>query len=174
MKTYEITSEDSSIHWLPLNTSGKAVLDLGCGRHGTSKLEETSPVYLGEKGATKVVAVDGNGGEIQYYLESNLDPEKYTFIQQNIETPDDIRLLLQQHDIQVLKCDIEGYEVVLYHFDADDMKNITDLGIEYHTLDILERMKKKIEEWGFKVDAEGKFTYCEAPIMGVLFCTRKQ
>jgi hypothetical protein len=173
MEIYSITSEDSSIHWLPLNPQGKAVLDLGCGRHGTSKLEETSPVYLGEKEATKVVAVDGNGGEIEYYLQNKLDPEKYTFLHKNIEAPKDVLDLFEEHNIQVLKCDIEGYEVVLYHLDADDMKNITDLGIEYHTLDILERMKAKIEEWGFKIDVEAKFTYCEAPTMGVLFCTRK-
>jgi hypothetical protein len=173
MKHHNIVSENSEHHWPYLNTLNKNLLDLGCGRHDTHDLSQSSPIYLGEKGAKKVIAVDANGGEIEYFNQNNPDPRKYTFICKTINTPDDIKSLIREYNIEVLKIDIEGYETNLYDFTKEDFVNINDLGIEYHSYEILNNITKKIEEWGFNIDVEGKFAFVEAPQMGVLFCSKK-
>jgi len=61
----------------------------------------------------------------------------------------------------------------MYDLTKDDMSNISDLGIEYHSLEILDKITEKIEEWGFKIDVKARFAFVEASHMGVLFCTRK-
>jgi hypothetical protein len=173
MEHHNIISENSEHHWLYLNTFNKNILDLGCGRHDTHDLNHSSPIYLGEKGAKKVIAVDSNEKEIEYFNQNNPNPEKYTFICKTINSPNDIRSLIKEYNIEVLKIDIEGYEINLYDFTKEDFININDLGIEYHSYEILDNITKKIEEWGFSIDVEGKFAFVEASQMGVLFCSKK-
>ena len=52
------------------------------------------------------------------------------------------------------------------------MKDVVEFGLEYHNLDILNKMTEKIKEWGFDIHTEAKFGFVEAPQMGVLFCTK--
>jgi hypothetical protein len=174
MITHNILSENSEHHWPFLNTEGKVLLDLGCGRHETSDLHQSSAVYLGEKGATKVIALDGRDSEINYFNENNLDSNKYTFISMFINTPGDIRNLIKEYNPTVIKCDIEGYETNFYDITKEEMKNVVEFGLEYHTLDILSKMTQKIKEWGFEIHTEAKFGFVNAPQMGVLFCSKNK
>ena len=54
-----------------------------------------------------------------------------------------------------------------------EMEDVIEFGLEYHTLDILEKMTQKLAEWGFKIHTEAKFGFVDAPQMGVLFCSKK-
>ena len=74
MKHHDILSENSEHHWTHLNVEGHTLLDLGCGRHDTLDLYQSSAIYLGEKGAIKVIAVDGRESEIQYFNDNNPNP----------------------------------------------------------------------------------------------------
>jgi len=170
---HDIISENSEHHWPFLDTKNKIVLDLGCGRHDTSIFEQSSPIYFGNKGAKKIIALDARQGEIDYFNSNNPDPEKYVFGCKMIENTNDILSLIKEYQIDVLKIDIEGYENRMYDLTKDDMSNISDLGIEYHSLEILDKITEKIEEWGFKIDVKARFAFVEASHMGVLFCTRK-
>ena len=172
MKQHGILSENSEHHWPYLNTEGKILLDLGCGRHDTSDLYQSSAVYLGEKGATKVIAIDGRGSEINYFNEFNINKEKYTFIHMFINTPEDIRSLLKEYNPTAIKCDIEEYETNFYNITKEEMKDVVEFGLEYHNLDILEKMTQKLTEWGFEIHTEAKFAFVDAPQMGVLFCSK--
>lgn len=172
MINHTILSENSEHHWPYLNTKNKILLDLGCGRHDTNDLYQSSAVYLGEQGAIKVIAIDGRQSEIEYFQSVNPNPEKYIFINQFINSSDDIRKLLQDYNPTSLKCDIEEYEINFYDITQEEMKNVTDIAIEYHNYDILEKITEKIKEWGFTINAEGKFGFVNAPQMGVLFASK--
>jgi len=172
MKQHDILNENSEHHWPFLNTEGKVLLDLGCGRHDTHDLYQSSAIYLGEKGATKVVAIDGRQSEIDYFTLENPNPEKYTFIHMFINNADDIRKLLKEYKPTVIKCDIEEYETAFYDIKKEELENVTDIAIEYHTIDILINITQKLIEWGFTIHTKARFAFVDAPQMGVLFCTK--
>jgi len=172
MRNHKIQSENSQHHWPYLNTKNHLVLDLGCGRHDTSDIHQSSPIYFGDNGAIKVIAIDARESEIDYFNSQNPNTEKYTFIHMFINTADDIKNLIKEYNPTVIKCDIEEYETVFYDISKDDMKNIVEFGLEYHTLDILEKMTKKIEDWGFNIHTKAEFGFVNAPQMGVLFCSK--
>lgn len=172
MNQHSILSENSEHHWPYLNTEGKVLLDLGCGRHCTDDLYQSSAIYLGEKGATKVIAIDGNSTEIEYFNAVNPNPSKYTFLHRTILSSGDILSLIKEYNPTVVKCDIEGYETSFYDITKEEMENVEEFGLEYHELDILEKMTEKIQEWGFTIHTEAKFGFVVAPQMGVLFCTK--
>jgi 2-polyprenyl-3-methyl-5-hydroxy-6-metoxy-1,4-benzoquinol methylase len=180
MKHHGILSENSEHHWPFLNTNGKVLLDLGCGRHGTADLYQSSAVYLGELGATKVIALDGRESEIEYFNSTNINPDKYTFMHKFITSSDDVLDLISVYNPTAIKCDIEGYETAFYNLTADDMSNVEEIAIEYHDYDIQSAIKDKLNEWGFEIHTEAKFTLYEwnqesqAPQMGVFFSTRKK
>jgi hypothetical protein len=172
MNQHTILSENSEHHWPYLNTEGKILLDLGCGRHDTHDIYQSSAVYLGEKGATKIIAIDASPSEIDYFNSNNINPEKYTFFGRYIDSPESIKELIETYNPSVIKCDIEGHETNFYPLTKEDMKNVVELGLEYHSLDILEKITNKIQEWGFTIHTEAKFGFVSAPHMGVLFCSK--
>lgn len=172
MKYHSILSEDSKHHWACINTKGKIVLDLGCGRHDTTDLYQSSTIYLGENGASKVIGLDSRQEEINYFNSVNPNLEKYSFVCKSIDTPNDIRELLRIYNPTAIKCDIEGYEVVFYDINKEEMSNITEFYLEYHSLDVREKIIDKINEWGFIIHTEAKFGFVDAPQMGVLFCSK--
>jgi hypothetical protein len=167
-------SENSEHHWTHFNVKNLIVLDLGCGLFNLPvSFEQSSPIWIGNQGADKVIGIDGNPSEIDYFNSNNPDPKKYTFAHKMISSADDIRSLLSEYKPTAIKCDIEGHEMHFYDITKEDMKNVVELAIEYHTYEILERITQKIEEWGFEIHTEGKFTYCHVPHAGVLFCSKK-
>jgi hypothetical protein len=172
MINHTIDSENSEHHWAHMETTNKILIDLGCGRHGTDILNQSSSIYLGEKGATRVIGVDASQSEINYFNENNPNPEKYLFLCRFIDSPEIIKSLISEYSATAIKCDIEGHEQNFYSLTKEDMENIEELSIEYHDYHILDRIKEKIQEWGFSIHAEGKFGFVDAPQMGVLF-TRK-
>ena len=172
MNTHSINSENSEHHWPFLNTNNKVLLDLGCGRHDTTDLYQSSSIYLGEKGATKVISIDASQSEINYFNENNINTEKYTFICQFIDSTESILKLINEYNPSVIKCDIEGHEENFYGINKKDMENVEEIAIEYHDYHILEGIKNKINEWGFNIHTEAKFGFVHAPQMGVLFCTK--
>jgi hypothetical protein len=172
MKQHNILSENSEHHWPYSNTKNRILLDLGCGRHDTHNLYQSSAVYLGELGATKVIAIDGRESEIEYFNLANIDTKKYTFLHQFINTANDIRNLLNAYQPTAIKCDIEGFETVFYEITKEEMNDVLDFSLEYHSLEIREKMIQKITEWGFDIHTEGKFGFVSAPHMGVLFCSK--
>lgn len=171
MQHYAMESERSQDHWRHFNTQNKNVLDLGCGRHQTYVAEDHSPIYFLNGGANLVVGIDGSPNEVDYYKNLNYN-EKLIFKTEMIDSPEKIINLIKEHNITALKCDIEGFETNMYSITQEDMELIVELAIEYHTMEIREKILEKILEWGYTVNFEGKFTYCHAPQMGVFFCSK--
>jgi hypothetical protein len=169
MKHHSILSENSEHHWPVLNTENKILLDLGCGRHCTDDLYQSSPVYLGEKGALKVIALDANITEIDYFNSCGLDESKYTFIHRYINSSNDIKDLIREYQPSAIKCDIEGHEINFYELSKSDMSGVLEFALEYHSSEIREKMIEKINDWGFDIHTEAKFAFVDAMHMGVLF-----
>jgi uncharacterized membrane protein len=172
MNHYGIVSENSNSHWLHMDTNARVLLDLGCGRNCTHDLYDSSPVYLGEKGALKVIGVDSNQDEINYFNSTNINTEKYVFITKNLTSTEDLLILINEYNPTAIKSDIEGWETIFYGLTKENMVNVEELAIEYHNMDIFDETLKKMEEWGFNPHTNGKFQYGDYGHMGVIFASR--
>lgn len=168
--TYNIKSEDSTDHWLYFNIDNENVLDLGCGRWYTTNYDELSPIFFAKK-ATTVVGVDCNKDDIDFYKERTKGNLKFTFVHQCINDINQVKELLTLYNITALKCDIEGAEKVLLDLTTEDLKQIDELAIEFHSEELKQDFTNKVVEWGFNMKV--KATFENTPeYMGVLFCSK--
>jgi len=170
MRDYIIESENSTDHWPFFKTSGHNVLDLGCGRWYTDKKEELSPFYFG-RDANLVVGVDYNAQDIEYYTQETEGDPKYVFKAMNLINAEQFKELINTYNITALKCDIEGDEVHMLKLTKQDLINISEIAIEYHSEDLRDKFIAKLEEWGFSINTFANFA--RTPIsLGVLFCSK--
>lgn len=123
-----IKSEEPRDHWGMLNCKGHIVLDLGCGRHGTSV---STPEFFLNKGATKVYGVEMSHSEKPYYDSLN-NPGLKVFTDQ-VTTIQQLYYYLVLLAPEVIKMDIEGYECLLAEISTDDMATVQEIAVEYHT-----------------------------------------
>lgn len=156
MIDYTIMSENASNHWPHFNVNGKNVLDIGCGIWYTEDMEETSPVFFG-KTASSVVGVDSHEGDIERFKKYVGNNKKFTFKEARIANVQQIRDLIKEHKITALKSDIEGDEKVLLELTTEDLGNITEIAIEFHTHDLKHSFMEKIPEWGFDIKCVANF-----------------
>lgn len=133
----KITSEEPIDHWGFLNVKDKVVLDLGC-----SKFHSTIPAYewFLQQGASKVIGID---------LGEEPSNENFTFYRSCIDTDEKIKNLLQEHPVNVIKADIEGAEKYFKNITQENLKDVTELAIEYHDEEMKELMLSKLAEWAF-------------------------
>ena len=120
-----IFSENSSDHWPFLNVNGLNVLDLGIGRWGVDKIEETSPVFFKNKNAKKIIGIDCNNKEVHFfkkYFSDNYQDES-DFRCLYIKRSTDLSLLLSENDINAIKCDIEREEVNIFKLKLQEYPN---------------------------------------------------
>jgi hypothetical protein len=147
------------------------VLDLGCGRWYTDIKEELSPFYFG-KNANLVVGIDSNSNDIEYYNNETINDDKYIFELINLTNVDQFRELIKKYSITAIKCDIEGHEVSMLDLTSEDLINVTELGIEYHTEELKNSFISKVQEWGFEINVMANFARTPDHL-GVLFCKKK-
>lgn len=177
MITYKIESEDSSIHWKYLKPNNRTVLDLGCGRWCSREgswegliHDEFSPIYIANNGAKKVIGVDASKNEIDYFNSTTTDQsDKFTFIHLSISSPEQLKSLIKEHNIDMIKSDIEGYEINFLSFTKEDLSDIQSFAVEYHSHAIKDMFVNKLEEWGFKIVVHGELW---VDGMGVLFAEK--
>ena len=62
-----IKDERAAEHYSAIECEGEIVMDLGCGRWGMTKLEDTSPGYFLAQGAEKIIGVDKSKADIDCY-----------------------------------------------------------------------------------------------------------
>lgn len=170
MNNYIIHNENSSDHWKHFNSNNHNVLDLGCGRWYTSDENELSPIYFGNN-ASLVVGIDSNDGDIEYYKNITINNNKYIFEHIIINHVSQCIDLITKYNITAIKCDIEGYENILLDLTKQNLNNIIEFALEYHTEELKQQFIVKMKEWGFDIHTHGKFA--TAPdYMGVLFCKK--
>ncbi|MDP9048367.1 MAG: hypothetical protein M3N14_09535 [Bacteroidota bacterium] len=165
-----ITSEDASIHWKNLDVSGKVVLDLGCGFWEIDNVEESSPVYFKNKGAVKIIGVDLNANDINIlkdYFKEYFKNDGSEFLVKQVTTTDDLLELIMKYRVESIKCDIEGFEKVMFNISKDQVANITSISVEYHSHVLFLNLINTLNNWGFSITDHGVFTY-GGQNMGVL------
>jgi hypothetical protein len=170
-----IDSEKSSVHWKYLNVTGKIVLDLGCGLWDVNDMQECSPVYFKNKGAKKIIGADLNAGDINIlkeYFDEHFKGDGSEFLVKAITTASDMLELIAKYQIQSIKCDIEGFEKVMFNIDKSLINNITDISVEYHTNILFLNLVNTFNNWGFTIINHSVFTYAPQG-MGVITATRK-
>lgn len=170
-----IKSENSSQHWNKLEVSDKIVLDLGCGLWDVNDMQECSSVYFKNKGAKKIIGVDLNANDIDVlkgYFDEYFKNDGSEFLVKAITTTNDMLDLITKYQIQSIKCDIEGFEKVMFNIDKSLINNVTDISIEYHTHILFLNLINTLNNWGFTIIDHSVFTYAPQG-MGVITAKRK-
>jgi len=170
---WDIKKEEASDSLRFFEPNGKNVLDLGCGRWGeVSDPNEYTPIFAYNRGAKVIVGVDDRIGEKLYYEEyfaKNFPESTSYFYNMSIQTPEQVKYLMETHDINYIKSDIEGYETVFLSFSKEDLANIDTFVLEYHSFDIKNSFINKFDEWGYEIYANGE---AWIPGIGVLFAKK--
>jgi hypothetical protein len=168
-----INSENSSIHWPHLEVNGLTVLDMGCGRWEVNgDINETSPVFFKAKGAKRIIGVDADNSEVEFfnnYFRENFQ-DGSTFHYKWIKRPTQIIDLIHQNSVGAIKCDIEGAEINLFKIDLPSLSSVQTLSIEYHSSVLLKELVLANNRWGFKVIDHSIFD--RFPHMGVITLRR--
>lgn len=156
MKEFEIKSEDPAIHWPAdiINVDGKNVLDLGCGRWESKSFNDSTPGYFLEQGARNVYGVDSSEDEIKYFRSIHCNNAKFACLK--VETKDQLIAMINHFNIDVIKSDIEGKELLFLQFTKEDVKNIQSFYIEYHGHPVRNYIKDKLLELGYNITHDGK------------------
>lgn len=169
-----IFSENSSDHWQFVTVNEMNVLDLGFGRWGINEVAETSPVYFKSKNAIKIIGVDANNGEVEFfqkYFSENFD-DGSTFICKYVKSSEDIGSLISKYGINTIKCDIEGAEIHLYDLKLQNYPSVKYVSIEYHSLVLLKKLLLvNNTEWQFEIINHSIFS--EESHMGVVTLVKK-
>ena len=168
MQEFNITNEDPIVHWPDINVKNKNVLDLGCGRWDATEQSKTTPIYFLDQGAKNVIGIDSSSAEVEYYQSLNLSNAK--FFAESIQNSLLLKKIINENDINVIKSDIEGAEIIFLDFTQDDLKNVSSLYIEYHGHHIKNLLIPKIKNLGFIIT---KIGHLWIDGYGVLFCEKE-
>jgi hypothetical protein len=157
-----IDSENSSVHWKHLDVTEKIVLDLGCGLWDVYDIKESSPVYFKSKGAKRIIGVDLSENDISTlkdYFHEHFEGDGSEFLVKKITSTKDLLELITKYQIESIKCDIEGFEKVLFNIDKNQLGNATNISVEYHDHILFLKLINTLNKWHFNIIDHSVFTY---------------
>ena len=169
--TKVVHSENPLEHWSDLKeVENKVVLDLGCG--WLFQPHESTPEYLLNRGASKVIGVDVACSEIEQLKEKYPD---HIFICKAITGVESLLELLSEYQPAVIKMDIEGHEAHIQHITSEQFSCVEEVAIEYHNHECKRILTEKLEEFGFEIFAINQFGWFCTDIkqMGIMHAKRK-
>jgi hypothetical protein len=156
-----IFSENSSEHWQWLKVDGMNVLDLGCGLYDVKDVFESSPIYFKNKNAKKIIGIDRNNKEVDFFNNyfSQTYQDESMFVNKFIDNKRQLSSLITKNQINSIKCDIEGGEIHLFKLKLQRYSLIQHVAIEYHSILLLrELINVNNTEWNFKIINHSIFT----------------
>ena len=164
-----IDNEDPVNHWGFLNVKDRVVLDLGCGLN--SEFMPTPYFFIQEKEATKVIGVDPSEQSYQWYKQNY---NVYNFINHMdyIDRIEKLEWYIKHSGAQILKVDIEGMEILFNAINPEILKDIKQIGVEYHNLPALIAVERMLTENGFEVEYY-KFPHLPIDHQGVIHGFKK-
>ena len=169
--TKVVHSENPLEHWSDLKEiQNKVVLDLGCG--WLFQPHESTPEYIINRGASKVIGVDVACGEIEQLKEKY--PE-HVFICKAITSVESLLELLLEYRPEVIKMDIEGHEAHIQYITPEQFSCVEEVAIEYHNPECKRILTEKLEEFDFEIFAINQFGWFCTDInqMGIMHAKRK-
>lgn len=153
MKTKVVHSENPTEHWSDItDLTDKIVLDLGCG--WLFQPFESTPDYFVNRGAKKVIGIDVSCGEIE---QLKLKYPDHVYICMAIQKLEDLTNLFKEHQPQVIKMDIEGYESLMKDVTKEDFASVEEIAVEYHNPECKKILTNKLAELGFEIFALNQF-----------------
>jgi SAM-dependent methyltransferase len=150
-----VNNENSKEHWEFVNVKDRIVLDLGCGRW--NKVEQvddswlTTPQYFIEQGAKKVIAVDIDPIEVDWFMNKFKDNNQYEFILNNISSTEHIISLYNAYKPSCVKLDIEGSEQYLLEIDELSFCSVSEYYIETHGQKIYNQFIEIFANYGYNI-----------------------
>lgn len=149
----KVNSEDPNYHWEFVNVKGKKVLDLGCGDFGNAgKLPyPTTLEYFLMKEAAFVLGVDANSSDLEAIRSLKDRYQNFDIIESTISSSDQIRDLIINNGIQVLKSDIEGAESHLFDLDDETFSLVEEHYIETHNDGLYNQCINKLTNCGYNI-----------------------
>lgn len=164
-----LNNENSAEHWKFINVQNKTVLDLGCGRW--NKVETvhddwlTTPEHFIVNGANKVIAVDIDQEEIDWFNNKFHNNPQYHFILRSITSVADIKDLYGTYKPNCVKCDIETNEKFLLELTKEEFCSIEEYYIETHGSDLYHQFLKIFSEYNYyiteQIDLTHTNNYCK-------------
>jgi hypothetical protein len=140
--------EDPDIHWHDVEIQDRVVLDLGAGdfgRLGEHPYPATADYWL-SNGATKVIAVDMEAKDLDNYTDPRI--EKVVI---SISGPEDISNLIQQHQPDLVKSDLEGAETHFLNVFPDVLRIPKAYAIETHNSYLFENISSMLKMLGYNI-----------------------
>jgi len=149
----KVNSEDPNYHWEFVNVKNKRVLDLGCGDFGgVGKLPYTTTLeYFLIKEASFVLGVDVDISDLESIKLLETKYPNFNIICSMISSPDQIKYLITNYDIQILKSDIEGHEVNIFNLDDETFTLIEEYYIETHSDELYNQCIDKLTNCGYEI-----------------------
>lgn len=135
--------EDYNIHWGFASFKYKIIIDFGADFGSTVE-------YFLIKGASKVIAVEGNPTLSSKLLIDFFNNPKVICIEQFINTPEHFREIISQYPADIIKVDIEGYEKHLLHIPINIFLSVNEYLIETHTSELLNGFLGLFHKLGYK------------------------
>jgi hypothetical protein len=172
---HKLDNENSKEHWKFVNVNNKTVLDLGCGRwNRVERVEDTwltTPEYFISKGASKVIGVDIDPSEIDWFSNKITVDNRYEFILYAINSSNDLKLLYEKYRPNCVKFDIETAERTLFDLDIEYIRSVEEYYIETHGADLYNQFIDFLPKQGYNITEQIDLThtngYCK-----VIFATR--
>lgn len=166
---HTLNNENSSEHWKFINVQNKIVLDLGCGRwNKVERVEDhwlTTPEHFINMGAKKVIGLDIDPIEIEWFKKRFDNNIKYEFILRGITSSQDIDYLYNKYRPDCVKFDIETAEKFLLDLDVSVIRLIEEYYIETHGKDLYEKFIHNLPKYGFiiheQIDLIHTNNYCK-------------
>lgn len=149
----KVNSEDPNHHWEFVNVKNKRVLDLGCGDFGgVGHLPYTTTLeYFLIKEAAFVLGVDANSSDLNAIKQLENRYSNFNVIESLVSSPDQIKDLIINNNIQILKSDIEGHEINLFNLDNETFTLIEEYYIETHSDDLYNQCINKLTNCGYDI-----------------------
>lgn len=137
-----LCNENYDEHWNYVSFKDKIVLDLGADYGSTAS-------YFLYRGAKKVVAVEGNEQFAEALQKNFKGNVRVTPIKLFIKSAEDIDNLIIQYLPDIVKMDIEGYELSLLK--CKNIQRVKEWLIECHSQEICKRIESLFLQKGFKI-----------------------
>ncbi len=155
-----------------VNVKGKNILDLGCGFFGETQsfkrgtgprqthlnwyaviweeMISTSEHWL-NLGANKVVGVDMNKDDIDHLNKTLGGRNGSIFLNQTLSSSNQIKNLIKDHSIDILKADIEGHEDLIFNMSDEDFKLVSEYYVECHSNSLINSMINKLKSCNYSI-----------------------
>jgi len=135
MKIVSFNYSDTHYPTNLIDVKNRNVLDLGCGLFGYVEKDPniSTSEWWYNHGAKQVIGLDIETRDIEV-LKQRIP--QGLFFTEAVSSPEQIKNLITKYNIDVIKCDIEGYENNLLNLSDEDFSQIKEYYIETHDFGI--------------------------------------